>query len=77
MLLGQATVLATINQAHDPNPTRQREKRTEALFYAGQFELMKGSRTDAIGYFRDSIEAGVSHFIEYVAARAELKRLGF
>ena len=77
MFLGQATVQTTIDQASDPDPTRQRERRTEALFYAGQYELLRGSRDDAIGYFRDAVEAGVVNFIEYVAAEAELKRLGF
>ncbi|MDP6723281.1 MAG: tetratricopeptide repeat protein, partial [Pirellulaceae bacterium] len=63
MLLGQATVQATIDRASDPDPVRQREKRTEALFYAGQYELLRGSRTDAIGYFHDAVEAGIVHFV--------------
>ena len=77
MLLNQATVQTTIDQASDRDPARQREKRTEALFYAGQHELVKGSRSEAIGFFRNAVEAGVTHFFEYVAAEAELKQLGF
>ena len=76
MLLEQSTVNELESLATDPDTERQKEKRTEAYFYAGQKELVAGNRTAAVSHFRETVNIGVTRFIEYIAAEAELKRFG-
>ena len=76
MLLGQTTINDLLGLAADADSVKQLEKKTEAYFYAGQKELAAGNRRAAIGHFRETVNIGVSRFIEYVAAEVELKRLG-
>lgn len=76
MLLGQTSVNDLLKLATDADSARQLEKRTEAYFYAGQKELAAGNRVAAIGHFRETVNIGVTRFVEYVAAAEELKRLG-
>ncbi len=77
MLLGQKSIQTVLKQAKGPVSVSQRERETEAYFYAGQQELALGSRTDAENYFRSAVELGITYFLEYTSAQAELKRLGY
>ena len=76
MLLEHSTAIELVYLASDPDSERQKEKKTEAYFYAGQKELAAGNRTGAVGYFRETVKTGITRFIEYIAAEEELKRLG-
>lgn len=74
--LGQDREEAVLAAARDADPAKQREQECEAFFYLGQAHLLKGDTTEAIDYFRKVVDTGVTGFIQYEMAGAELKRLG-
>ena len=76
MYLGQIGSQAVLDAAADPNPRRQREKQCEAYFYIGQQLLIQGNKSQAVKMFQAAVATGMSNFIEYDGAKAELKRLG-
>ena len=54
----------------------RREKACEVFFYLGQYYLIEGNPEAAVTYFRRALGTGVTSFIEYNGAKAELTRMG-
>lgn len=73
---GSLSAQAALKAADDSNPKRQREKKCEAYFYIGQLLLTQGKKNEAIKMFRAAVATNVTEFVEYEAAKVELKRLG-
>ena len=48
----------------------------EALFYIGQFQLMRGARANAVEFLRAAVETGATGAMSYSGARSALARLG-
>ena len=76
MHLGEASPDQVLEAAKRSNPKAQRELRCEAYYYIGQGLTIRGQREKAIEMFQAAIAAGPTSAIEYMGARAELKRLG-
>lgn len=76
LYLGRAEPDRLLALAGDPDPVKRREKACEAYFYLGQYFLLKGRRDEAAKMFRLALDTGVTAFIEYAGAKAELERLG-
>ena len=77
LFLGRATqeeVLAAAMKG--ANAGEQREKLCVAFFYLGQHHLLQGDKEGAIRLFKKALGTGVTTYIQYGAAREELKRLG-
>ena len=76
MFLGELNAQAVAGMG-EANRTRQdKERRAEAYFYVGQQQLMAGHTDNAAAFFRAVVKTGITNFIEYIDAKAELKRLG-
>jgi lipoprotein NlpI len=75
LYLGNGTPEEVLLSARNPDPQKQREQQCEAYYYLGQHALIRGDRTEAIRLFRAAVESQVTDFVEYYAARVELKRL--
>jgi len=76
MFLGRAAPKRVLARAKNRDAKRQREQRTEAFFYVGQYQLLRGARGAARALFRAALELGVKPFVEYTGARVELSRMG-
>jgi lipoprotein NlpI len=51
------------------------DQRCEAQFYAGEWYLLKGNRTEAVPLLRQAEASCPKGFVEYTGAVAELRRL--
>jgi len=47
----------------------------EALFYVGQFQLMRGAKANAAEFLRAAVETGATGVMAYSGARTALGRL--
>ncbi|MCA9623318.1 MAG: tetratricopeptide repeat protein [Myxococcales bacterium] len=74
--LGRLSQRALLTKAKDRDPRRQLEKECEAYYYVGQELLAAGQRKAAAGFFKKAVATGISEFIEYAGAGAELHLLG-
>ena len=54
----------------------RRKKAVEVFFYLGQYYLIEGNPDAAATYFRRALGTGVTTFIEFIGASAELSRMG-
>jgi hypothetical protein len=70
MYAGRSGIEATLAAAGKPG------ERCEAQFYIAEWELTRSDHPAAIKRLSDAVEICPKNFIEYPAARAELKRLG-
>jgi len=75
LFLGNSTPKEVQEAAVDLNVNRQRNRRCEANFYIGEWQLLRGSREQALPLLRDASAMCPSSFIEYEGAVAELRRL--
>lgn len=75
MFLRQADPKQVLAKANDTDAKKQREQRTEAYFYVGQYHLLRGLRGKAKELFKSTLELGVKDFNEYTGAQAELGRM--
>ena len=75
LLLGRTDVATVAGFAEGSASRAQRERRCEAYFYIGRVQLLQGGNTGAAESFRIVLETGVTNFVEYQGARAELARL--
>lgn len=76
LFLGQTTSDAVLAAADNPNVYKKKGNVCAANFYSGELSLMKGARDEATRLFRLAANDCPRGFIEWTAAKAELKALG-
>jgi lipoprotein NlpI len=69
LFLGRRTPEATLAAATKPND------RCEAQFYIGEWHLLRGDHPKAIAALNAAVDTCPKLFVEFLSARAELKRL--
>lgn len=75
LYLGELKPVEVIDAARNADPNIEREQFCEAYFYIGQAALLGGEPSSAMDLFRLTVDTGLTTFIEYKAARAEMTRL--
>lgn len=75
MFLGEATPAAVLYAAKQVASNKRAGQECEAYFYLGQYYLFTGKMGKAQRMFGQSVDTGVTNFIEYTGSEAELKRL--
>src|SRR5262249_23737384 len=70
LYLGQRSVQETLTAATKP------EEKCEAHFYFGQLAILRGHRTEAERELKLASDNCPKNFNEYIAAQADLRRLG-
>jgi lipoprotein NlpI len=75
LFLGKTTTDDLFLAAKSPDPKKQKENRCEAQYYAGQYVLLRGNKSEARKLFSTAVETCPAGFVEYFGAKAELKRL--
>jgi lipoprotein NlpI len=63
-------------RADDPDATTKKGRVCEANFYSGELALQRGAKDEATQLFQLAVTGCPKFFIEYNAAKAELKALG-
>ncbi len=76
LFLGQLTAEAVLAAADDPDAMTKQGQVCEANFYGGELALQNGAKDDAARLFRLAAADCPKSFIEWSAAKAELKALG-
>jgi lipoprotein NlpI len=76
LFLGQTTTDAVLAAADDRNVYRKKGQVCAANFYSGELSLMKGAKDEATRLFRLAANGCPRSFMEWTAAKAELKALG-
>jgi lipoprotein NlpI len=76
LYLGNAEPYEVLETTKDTDKKVERERRCEALFYLGQYYLLRDEKEKAKLKFMQTIDTGVTNFFEYRWAEAELERLG-
>ncbi len=76
MFLGELGAQAVADMGKANATRKDKERRAEAYFYVGQQQLMAGHKDKAAAFLRAVVKTGITNFIEYGGAKAELKRLG-
>ena len=61
--------------AEDPDNGKQQKQLCEAEFYLGEWQLLHGMKSEAIGNFKKAQSEGRRNSYEYLGAVEELKRL--
>ena len=75
LYLGTKTPQEILELADVKNLKRRREKECEAYYSIGQLVLLEGNSSEAVRMFRASVATGVTSFVEYQGAKAELRRM--
>ena len=76
MFLGETAPEAVLAAADDANPRVQKGQLCEANFFTGELALQRGSKEEAARLFNVVVADCPKNFIEWSAAKAELKALG-
>ena len=76
LFLGQVGPRDVMASLEGLSGDKLREQQCEALFYLGQYFIIEGDPETATTLFRQSLDTGITNFIEYTGAKAELERLG-
>lgn len=77
MYLGELSPSEVLELTNDPeDPELTAALATEAMFYIGQLFVLQDDNKQAAAFFDRVIELGITHFVEYDGARAELTRIG-
>jgi lipoprotein NlpI len=76
MFLGETTPETALAAAEDADAKKQKDQVCEANFYAGELALQRSSKEDAARLFGLAVADCPKLFIEWSAAKAELKALG-
>ena len=75
LFLSKMTPESVLAAAKDADPKKEREQHCEAYFFLGEYAMIAGKQEEARRLFQQSVDTGVSNFIEYTGAQAELKGL--
>ncbi len=73
--LGQIGETRLLREAKHPNRQTELEQLCEAYYYIGQEHMIAGRKRQAGRRFRQTVATGISSFVEYTGAKAELARL--
>jgi lipoprotein NlpI len=76
LLMGELPPQQTLDAAEHADPRIRNEQVCEANFYTGQLALLEARKHEAVRLFRLAAADCPHTFIEWEAARAELKLLG-
>jgi lipoprotein NlpI len=76
LFLGQMTPKAALAAAADANANINKGQTCEANFYSGELALQQGAKDQATRLFRLAASGCPRGFVEFAAAKAELKALG-
>ena len=76
LLLGQTDPQSLLKTLETFTGDQLRQKACEVFFYLGQYYLIEGNPEAAVTYFRRALGTGVTSYIEYNGAKAELTRMG-
>jgi lipoprotein NlpI len=76
MMLERISPDVLLDSTINTDEQKEKDRSCEAFFYVGEYYLLKGDRVAASRAFRAALATGVTDFLEYVRAGAELKRLG-
>jgi tetratricopeptide (TPR) repeat protein len=76
LFLGQLTPAAVLAAADNPDPYKRKSQICEANFYSGVFALGQSAKDEATRLFGLATNGCPRGFIEWSAARSELKALG-
>jgi lipoprotein NlpI len=74
LFMEQLTPAALLAAADDPDTARKQAKVCDAIFYSGEFSLVKGLKDEATRLFRQAAGDCAQNY--KAAAVAELKALG-
>jgi len=74
MFLGALSPARLLRAARDDDARKQLEQECEAYYYLSQREQIAGRRAQARRWLDKTIATGVTDFIEYASAKAELSR---
>jgi TPR repeat protein len=72
--LGNKGEAQLLREAKSPDRQKELEQLCEAYFYVGQKLLTRGNPTKAMAMFQKAVDTGITNFVEYASARAELAR---
>lgn len=75
MLLGKTSVEECFSRAEHANKSREKYRKSEALFYAGQYYLIEGDREKAVDFFKKTLDAGLPNTFPCALAKAEIRIL--
>ena len=75
MYLGRTDAEAVAEMGGSSATREEREKRCEAMYYVGEYYLLGGDQKRAAAFFRTAVATGITDFVEYRGAKAELARL--
>ena len=76
LFLGDRSANGVLEAAQENTFQSLEESLCEANFYIGQYHLLNGNMIVATEHFRETLSTKITNFKEYVAAEAELRRLG-
>jgi lipoprotein NlpI len=76
LYLGELTPADVLAAADDRNADIKRDRVCEANLFIGELALQQGKNEEAARLFRLAAGDCPQHFVEWYAARAELKALG-
>jgi tetratricopeptide (TPR) repeat protein len=75
MFLGKTSQQKLFDAVSDGDFARQRQKRCQAYFYAGQQLLIRENNSEAANMFREALATNASDLFEHEGAQVELKNL--
>jgi lipoprotein NlpI len=58
------------------NTRYNKERLCEAYFFLGEYHLIQGNNSRAADFFENALKTNIYYFIEYIAAKVELERMG-
>lgn len=76
LYLGEVDEGALLDSAQTSDARVSYERRMQALFYIGQWRLIAGDTAQARQQFEKVLASDLTDFVEFLGARAELRRLG-
>jgi TPR repeat protein len=73
--LGGTSAAQLLRKANNPDGQKQLEQLCEAHFYIAQSHMIQGRHKAAARLFKKTVDSGLTNFVEFASAKAELARL--
>jgi len=67
--------LDQVKPRDDATDREQRSSKCELEFFLGEVALMKGDHEAAAQHFHQAVDTGITGYVEYNSAHAELQRM--